>query len=101
MGDGSWRERGDEAPTVALCLQPRVKHSQNSPILPMPDQATQTLLERQDGQRHLGLREWLDASPTTSTHCQKLDVASSTALGVLRNSASSCERGAVPWTKIG
>ncbi len=43
----------------------------------------------------------LSASPTTSTPCQKLEVASSTAFGVARNWSISVERGAVPCTRIG
>ena len=43
----------------------------------------------------------LSASPTTSTPCQKLEVANSTACGVARNWFRSCERGAVPCAKIG
>ena len=43
----------------------------------------------------------LSASPTTSTPCQKLDVAKSTACAVARNRLSSCDLGADPCTKIG
>ena len=43
----------------------------------------------------------LSASPTTSTPCQKLEVASSTAFGVALKSRSSADRGAVPCTRIG
>ena len=43
----------------------------------------------------------LSASPMTSTPCQKLDVASSTACGVSRKRVSSSDRGAVPCTRIG
>ena len=49
----------------------------------------------------LSMMTQLRASPTTSTPCQKLDVASSTECGVSRNCFRSCERGAVPCTKIG
>ena len=43
----------------------------------------------------------LRASPTTSTPCQKLEVARSTLCGVSLNCFRSCDRGAVPCTKIG
>src|SRR4029079_13183014 len=43
----------------------------------------------------------LNASPTTSTPCQKLDVAKRTAFGVDLNSRSSAERGALPWITAG
>ena len=43
----------------------------------------------------------LRASPTTSTPCQKLEVARSTAPGVWRKSRTSAERGAVPCTSNG
>ena len=50
----------------------------------------------------LSMMTQLSASPTTSTPCQKLDVASSTALRRRRGTrASSAERGAVPCTRIG
>jgi hypothetical protein len=38
----------------------------------------------------------LSAAPITSTPCQKLEVASRTAWGVVRNCCSSADRGAVP-----
>ena len=43
----------------------------------------------------------LSASPATSTPCQKLEVAKSTACGVARNCRRSSVRGAVPCTNIG
>ncbi len=43
----------------------------------------------------------LSASPTTSTPCQKLEVANSTAFGVRLNVSSSTPRGAVPCVSIG
>ena len=43
----------------------------------------------------------LSCSPCTSTPCQNDEVAKSTACGVRRNSSSSTERGAVPWTSTG
>ena len=49
----------------------------------------------------LSMMTQLSASPTTSTPCQKLEVASRTAFGVARKSRSSAERGAVPCTSIG
>ncbi|MNC87212.1 hypothetical protein D3C83_29170 [compost metagenome] len=42
----------------------------------------------------------LSASPATSTPCQKLEVASRTACGVLRNSSMRAERGAAPCTRM-
>ena len=39
----------------------------------------------------LSMMTQLSASPTTSTPCQKLDVANSTACGVSRNCLSSCD----------
>ena len=54
-----------------------------------------------DANGSLSMITQLSASPTTSTPCQKLEVANSTACGVSRNWLSSCDRGAVPCTKIG
>ena len=54
-----------------------------------------------DANGSLSMITQLSASPTTSTPCQKLDVANSTAFGVVLNSRSSAIRGAVPWTRIG
>ena len=111
--------------------QARIEHGEHAAIEPMPQQAPEPLLEREDRQRHLVIGEriaarapiasrraavigspgeangslstitQLSASPTTSTPCQKLDVASSTACGVVAEAASSAERGAVPCTSIG
>ena len=39
----------------------------------------------------LSMMTQLSASPTTSTPCQKLEVANSTACGVARNCSSSCD----------
>ena len=46
----------------------------------------------------LSMMTQLYCSPTTSTPCQKDDVANSTALGVALNCASRALRGAVPCT---
>jgi len=54
-----------------------------------------------DANGSLSMMTQLSASPTTSTPCQKLDVAKSTAFGVDLNSRSSAVRGALPWTRIG
>src|ERR1043166_5144100 len=42
-----------------------------------------------------------NCSPRTSTPCQKLAVANSTAFGVSRNCLSSCPLEALPWTRHG
>ena len=42
-----------------------------------------------------------NCSPRTSTPCQKLAVAKSTACGVVRNFSSSPAFDALPWTKQG
>ena len=46
-----------------------------------------------DANGSLSMMTQLSASPITSTPCQKLDVANSTACGVARNWLSSCDRG--------
>ena len=43
---GGW-QGPQEAPAVAFGAQPRVQHGQDSPVLPVPDQAPQPLLQGQ------------------------------------------------------
>src|SRR5262245_34901445 len=52
-------QRGQKSSSVPHRLQPRIEHGQHAPIVAMPDEATQTLQQREDRQRHLILAEWL------------------------------------------
>src|SRR5258706_12892976 len=55
--DRRGRQRGDETPAVALRPQPRVEHREDAAVRPMANEAAESLLKREDRQRHLILAE--------------------------------------------
>ena len=61
-GDGRRRERLEEAAAVPLGSEARIEDGQDAPVLPVSDQAPESLEERQDGHRNLVLAERIAAS---------------------------------------